>query len=633
MEFDLASKRLQREQQRSKQTTMKKKLMSMSTPHHHTKEMQLQQKQQRQQLEEERQRERRQKLYETQLLNSYIHKYDSKLRIQSLLATPLPPFQTSTSAVPAVTPFKQQQQHLQLVPVSIHGNGDKITLPPSILERLLQIQEQSGYANGSDSNSSSITTQQQQQPWMFRIGIRNPKSFLHPISNELQTHVQEHFRKDVDDHMDDDEEDDDDDDDDVMEIDDNVDDTPRNRHWRKKQFLNDMTYYMTELQQHQYISYTHGTVIEFTQEEGYIGIPKTIAHSLLLQPSSSTKIHIETTRTIDPATAINVVQQDLNNDDTATMDNNISEEEKTPGHVAYNAFDIPALPIEIVLLQLPKGTGMTLRPLITENNNNDSTTKSFYQLQQDQVKYALEQSIQRTRATITLHDTITTWYRGNEYQFLVTKLIAVSSTSLNTNNGTNLYNAVSCINTDIEIEFEPMSVDDTHDTHINHSTDGTIATTPVAPTIRTTGRRLIDEPFATTQQSHDTKYNQTKPLSTTCDDDNTILLPLEPPMEEKNNVITIQFRMSGLRTANAGSPVQRRFDITTTTIPDLFHFIRQQQQQQFNDLTSQEKSAPPPQLQLVRRYPRRVFTNSDTNMTLQEAGFQSGNELLLVEEL
>lgn len=644
MEFDLASKRLQREQQRSKQTTMKKKVMSMSASHHHTKEMQLQQKQQRQQLEEKRQKERQQKLYETQLLNAYMHKYDSKLHIQSLFSKLLPPLlPSSTPVTPSASKqaqqHQQQQQHINLIPISIHGNGDKITLPPSMLERLLQIQEQSAMTNGSDNNSN--TQQQQQQPWTFRIAIRNPKSLIHPISDELQNYVQENFRKDMDDSIDDEEDDDDldddDDDDDAMEIDGSNNHTTRNRHWKKKQFLNDMTYYMNELQQHQYISYTHGTVIEFTQEEGYIGIPKAIAHSLLSQSSSSTKINIETSRTVDPATAVKRVSEDMNSDETDTViDTNVAEEEKTPGHVAYNAFDVPALPIEIVLLQLPKGTGMTLRPIM---NSNNSSTKSFYQLQQDQVKYALEQSIQRTRATITLHDTITTWYRGNEYQFLVTKLAASSSLSSSNENGTpNLYNAVSCINTDIEIEFEPMHVEDAVDN--NRSTVVT-ATNATNGTIRTTGtgRRLVDEPKATvtTPLNHSTSNKQSNLLSTGATGD-TILLPPEPPMEEKTNIITIQFRFNSQNSTTTGSPIQRRFDITTTTIGDLFDFIRWQQQlQQSNDPTASSGTRtsppPPPQQQLVRRFPRRAFTNSDTNMTLQEVGFQLGNELLIVEEL
>jgi UBX domain len=628
MEFDLASKRLQREQQRSKQSTMKKKNMSMNTQLHTTKDMLLQQKQQRQKLEEQRHKERQQKLYEIQLLNAYMQKYDSKLHIQSLVspAQTSPPFQPP---LPTLPPSKQHQvqpqRHLTLIPVSIHGNGDKITLPPSILERLLQ-QQESAVGHGNES-----------QPWTFRIGIRNPIALANPISNELQIYVQENFRKSdaIDsDEGDDDEDDDDDEDEDAMDVDANTNTVvTRNRHWRKKEFLNDMTYYMKELQQHQYISYTHGTVIEFTQEEGYIGIPLTIANALL-QPSSKTNssksTDIERTRAVDPAAAASAVVPILSEktSDGTTMINDV-DEEKTPGHVAYNAFDVPAVPIEIVLLQLPKGTGMTLRPII----HTDNTTKSFYELQQDQVKYALEQSIQRTRATITLYETLTTWYRGNEYQFLVTKLVVASSNSNGTN--TNVYNAISCLNTDIEIDFEPMDTDDDTTTG-NKDTTTTTSSNSVVPhhTTKTTGRRLMDEPVTATppaapQQDHTTtKINHPNHIPRSPLVTETMKLAPEPLMEEKNNVITIQFRWSSHNRIPTGSPIQRRFDISTTTIRDLFTFV---QQQSIHAATTEINTSQ--QQQLVRRYPRRIFTNNDDSLTLLEAGFQIGNELLIVEDV
>ena len=641
MEFDLASKRLQREQQqRSKQTSMQKQNRTMlpntGTPHAAsatTHEILLRQKQQRQQLEDQRQKERQQKLYETQLLSTYLKKYDSKLHVQSLLSisSPPPPPSTFQSSAPTTAISSKQQQlqpqrHLQLKPVSIHGNGDKITLPPSLLERLLQLQENHG-----------TESQQQQQPWTFRIGIRNPNSSVNPVSNELQSYIQENFRKDDSIDNDDDEDDNDEEEDDVMDTEGNSNTSvTRNRQWRKKEFLNDMTHYMKELQQHQYVSYTHGTVVEFTQEEGYIGIPKSIANALLVPCSSPTKssgINIETTRTIDPATAAAVVPVSTTDDTNAPITDADMDEEKTPGHVAYNAFDIPAVPIEIVLLHLPKGTGMTLRPILRTDPR--SMAKSFYELQQDQIKYALEQSIQRTRATITLYDTLTTWYRGNEYQFLVTQLVATSSPSnapKTTING--VYNAISCINTDIEIEFEPIDTDP----HVIHSTSDAVTTTATTnsvapPTTKSTGRRLMDEPVISTSTIDTT--NSSLPSGHTFkprndnpppyDATSTMMtVPPEPPLEEKINVITIQFRWSSGH-AIIGSPLQRRFDITTTTICDLFHFVRQQQLL----LTGTNAS----QLQVVRRYPRRIFSDNDKNATLQQAGFLTGNELLMIEEI
>ncbi len=548
MEFDLASKRLQREQQQRSKPSSKlpRSMMMMNGTPQQLKEQQLHQKQLRQQQEEKRQKERQQKLFETHLFQTYRQKYDAQLHLQSLVSPSTTSTTTTTTTLPVVVSPSQPpplQQHLQLIPVSIHGIGDKIALPPSLLERLLQQPQRPAAA-----------------PWTFRLGIRNPTSFTSRMSPELQSHLQEHFRHD----------DDDDDDDLPDEMDDDEDDvtSPNNRP-SKKQFLNDMSHYMKELQQYQYLSYTHGTVIEFTQEEGYIGIPKAVAAALL---TSSTTSPVETTRTVDPATAVAQPAQDETMDHAFDDDD---EGEKTPGHVAYNAFDIPAAPIEIVLLQLPKGTGMTLRPM----------TKSFDQLQQDQIKFALEQSIQRTRATITRYDTLTTWYRGKEYQFLVTKL--VSSTP------TNCYNAISCINTDMEIDFEPMPTDDT---------EAPIAT-DIPTSTTSTGRRLTDEPRTTTTpvpHQDDTRNTMAHNINE---------VPPEPPADETNRIITIQFRFPNQRPSQ-----QRRFDITTTTIRDLFTFVQLSR------------------VQLVRRYPRRIFTPQDDHLTLEQAGFQSGNELLIVEE-
>lgn len=560
MEFDLASKRLQREQQqRSKLPSSKlpRSMMTMNGTPQQLKERQLQQKQLRQQQEEKRQKERQQKLFESHLFHTYRQKYDALLHVQSLVSPSSTSSTTPTSTtLPVVlSPSPPPPlQHLQLIPVSIHGNGDKITLPPSLLERLLPEQPERPAA----------------APWTFRLGIRNPVSLLTSslVSPELQSFLQEHFRHndDLPDEMDDDE-----DDDDIVTT------SPNNRP-SKKQFLNDMSYYMKELQQYQYLSYTHGTVIEFTQEEGYIGIPKAVAAALL----TST---METTRTIDPASAV-APDETMEDHGLDGDDNDVGE--KTPGHVAYNAFDIPAVPIEIVWLQLPKGTGMTLRPL----------TKSFYHLQQDQIKFALEQSIQRTRATITLYDTLTTWYRGKEYQFLVTKLVTSSSP-------TNCYNAISCINTDMEIDFEPMPTDDTETPLV---TD--VPTTTTSST--STGRRLMDETPRTTITTTSVP-NPDDDTSNTMVHYNIKELPPEPPIDDTNRrIITIQFRFPHPRPFQ-----QRRFDITTTTIRDLFTFV-----------------APPSRVQLVRRYPRRIFgTPQDDHWTLEQAGFQSGNELLIVEEL
>ena len=72
--------------------------------------------------------------------------------------------------------------------------------------------------------------------------------------------------------------------------------------------------YMEELS-HKYLALTHGTVVEFTKEEGHVGLPATIAAALIAQTKTKSagalalagkpadEVGISVTRTVDPAAA------------------------------------------------------------------------------------------------------------------------------------------------------------------------------------------------------------------------------------------------------------------------------------------------------------------------------------------
>merc|ERR1712226_1668225 len=192
--------------------------------------------------------------------------------------------------------------------------------------------------------------------------------------------------------------------------------------------------YMDELS-HKYLALTHGTVVEFTQEEGQVGLPSPIAAALIAQAGGS--ISIKRTKDLATTTQTNMLDgeqamvQSDGNIAAATAEHEI--EEKTPGHLAWGAFDVPDVPIEISLVKLPKGRACTLIP------TQEALQNGFYNLKD--IKLVLEQSLIRTRAVLSVNDIVNTWHRGVQYNVQVSKLEPA------------YYGAVVCINTDITVDF------------------------------------------------------------------------------------------------------------------------------------------------------------------------------------
>merc|ERR1719223_2576809 len=101
---------------------------------------------QRKQAEKKRlERERKKRLEEYQ--KKYMRQCERALKTRSL---------SSSAAGPGTA-------SLLLSPTSIYGEGDKIALPPSVLETLTQ-----------SAMSSSLDQSSAGSPWTFRIGILNP---------------------------------------------------------------------------------------------------------------------------------------------------------------------------------------------------------------------------------------------------------------------------------------------------------------------------------------------------------------------------------------------------------------------------------------------------------------------------
>lgn len=194
---------------------------------------------------------------------------------------------------------------LKLKPVSIWGEGDKITLPTSVLEFLMQ---------KYNHDLSGIG-----QPLTFRVGVLNPTYSINdaPVCQSIQNYAKRMASVDLNN---------DDYDDDAVD----------------KEHM-----YLEELK-HKYLTYTYATVQEFTQEEGYIGLPSIIAHSLCRCKHEFFKADIATTRTVDPAER----KEDMEVDNMSEVFDNHN---KTTGHIAWGAFDVPDMEVEICLVSLPKG--------------------------------------------------------------------------------------------------------------------------------------------------------------------------------------------------------------------------------------------------------------------------------------
>jgi hypothetical protein len=383
-----------------------------------------------------------------------------------------------------------------------------------------------------------------QSPWIFRIGVLHP-DYRFPASPTLQQLLPP-----------------DDNDRDEMSDDDGTEGSDNE---------SSHSIYLDELAQ-KYLAFTHGTVVEFTQEEGCVGLPEPIAAALLKNPT------ISKTRTVDPATMNRTQNKDEDNmDEEMPLNETDDDSPKTAGHLAWGAFDVPDLPLEITWIQkLPRGKACELTP------TQEAVRSGFYSLQD--IKLVLEQSLIRTRATLSVGDTVHTWHRGMKYDLLVSSVTPSK------------YNTIICINTDLEVEFGKVPDDDTKEKgHDNSPSEN------VKPLGQALGYKLSSPSSLTTESAHIVKAE-------------AIALLDEPPLSQTNHVCTVQIR------APNGEKAQRRFDVRQATVNDLMAF-------------AETLKLGDEQFQLVTRFPRRVYQKIDASQSLEAAGILAGQEVFLVEKL
>jgi Ubiquitin fusion-degradation protein len=450
-----------------------------------------------------------------------------------------------------------------LCATSIHGLGDKITLPPSILSTLSE-------------RDLMTASQERGQPLFFRLGIKRP-NYNFPQGKKMMDLMEEYGKSLEDQELISSREDEELDHEDGMSVEDSTDD-----HWLEA--------YLEELSL-EYISYTYATVIEFSQDEGYIGLPFSVANSLLQSKGEGL---VESHLTLDPALGSCSQSHDATHDSENDIDhkemvkdNSIVEtrdsdgvtlEDKTPGHPAYGLFPVPVPSIEITLLtHLPLGEKCTLQPKL------EAVQNGFYNLKN--VKLALEQSLSRTRGLLNVGDMMHCWFRGKKFD-LVVQQVSPSH-----------FGAISCVNCDIEVDIAPPPSPPMQDTSGSDGDDPELHRTVSG------GYKLMpDEKDDTTSHSNASLL------------DRHITLPPEPSKDQDESIFIIQVR-------GIGKAARRRFD-ASCTMRNVFDFAISAQ------LTGSEAIP----FKLVTRFPRRVFHigSPDEETLLADLGLAK-QEMFIVE--
>ena len=579
--FEQAAKRLEQEHRRLRAHDQEKRSSRsyLGSPTTVAKTQQVEEYR-RKQLQQKREKDLREKR-RLKLLTDYIH----NIEIERLGYVPisLPMDESigtaksfSTSTMPSLW---SEMNTIHLKPTSIHGQGDKITRPPSMLSLLVQ-RDMVVNPNGLG------------QPLFFRLAVARD-GYTFPTSVQLHKYATDKLSS-FDSQGYQDEEDDD-------------------IHMCS---METSVPYLCELA-HKFVSYTFSTVIEFTEEEGCIGLPYSIARALLdpakcdgmrrndltfasddmLGATSQdfTNTIIEHTTTVDPSVASTTQDPvyDQGHKQASTQTSTYTFEQETPGHPAYGAFPVPSQPIQVSLLtHLPLGTQCSLRP------TQAAIEHGFHRLKD--IKYVLEQSLIKTRAALSVGDSIHAWFRGFRFDLTVQGVEPSD------------FGVVSCVNTDITVDI----VSDAEDEGKESSGVGTSTT-------ETHGHRLgrpADDLKPTGEGTVLTGNSKATTENTTLEKlQDAINLPLEPTIDGEN-ILTIQIR------GNDVVSKRRRFDASTTSVQTLFDYAR------FENIIQGDSSVAS-QYRLVTRFPRRVFEYvNDGDKTLLELGMGNQTQIMLLLE-
>ena len=219
------------------------------------------------------------------------------------------------------------------------------------------------------------------------------------------------------------------------------------------------------------------------------------------------------------------------------------------------------------------------------------------------------QSLIRTRATLSINDTVNCWHRGVKFDLFVSTITP------------NKYSAVSCINTDIEVELG--SIEHTNGEantpgrkKIEEETKSSISETNVSFT--NPGRTLRSSTLNQNPQKNNDLHANKKYSN---------ILPEEPPLDQKENTCIIQVR-------GKGKTGRRRFDVGKSTIKDLFSFALTIDMNGNHEIGIDSENSHIP-FRLVTRFPRRIFEiNEDSShLSLKDGGIKEGQHMFMIEPL
>lgn len=273
------------------------------------------------------------------------------------------------------------------------------------------------------------------------------------------------------------------------------------------------------------------------------------------------------------------------------------DDDQTPGHLAWGEFSVPDIDVEVTLLTLPKGKSCTFVPTLDSLKNGFNSLKD--------VKAVLEQSLVRTRATISLGDTVHCWHRGVKFDLNVSSVTPPD------------FAAISCVNTDIEVDIGTPKFENKEDNKgikKNNEQDGRNLGNS-AQSKETTGnilgRGLEGKRVHNKSAAASLADAGNSALKNTCAIPVPVQLPLEPVLNDEN-VAIIQIR-------GPSKSAKRRFDLDSR-MGDVFSFAAF-----VNNMND---------FHLVTRFPRKVYIFEEMKeLTLRELGFLEGQNMLMVERI
>jgi len=179
------------------------------------------------------------------------------------------------------------------------------------------------------------------------------------------------------------------------------------------------------------------------------------------------------------------------------------------------------------------------------------------------------------------------------------------------------YNAISCINTDIEVDIGALETDGKDDEAMKTTTNPTTKVVEEKKSrFEGTGHTLMDK----SPSSSSSKASPTQSTAITTQQLLSQPIPPEPSATQKENVTTIQIRNERGQTIG-----RRKFDVSVHTLSHLFVYV--------SSILGDDTDGGESTFRLVSRFPRHVWILEEDKKddVLEECGVNAGQMMLFVE--